>query len=98
MSCRCVTNDDRLHTIDSVHANDFSVGHYGKLAAIAVCRWAEASTLTLHRPRVPGAQHEQHTPPELHCLECSAECACIVTGHDEIDGSELYDFHHLQCK
>jgi len=87
-----VTDDDRLDPIDSVHANNFGVGHYCKLTAVAVRRWAEASTITLHRFRSAGAQHEQHAQPALYSLKSRAECACIVTGHDEIDGSR-HAFH-----
>jgi len=82
-----VTDDDRLHAIDSVNANDFGVRHHRKPTVVHVRGPAEPSANALHLSRVAGMQHDQHASPALHRVNSRSECRFIVTGHDEIDGS-----------
>ena len=82
-----MTDDDRLHAIDSVHADDLGVRHHRKLAVVSVRGSAEASAKALHHSRVARTQHDEHAQAAPHSVDSRSECGSVVTGDDEIDGS-----------
>lgn len=82
-----LTDDDRLHAFDSVHADDFCVRHHRKLSAAQVRGSAEAPAKALHASHIAGTQHDQHATLPLHSVHSRGESGPVVAGHDEIDGS-----------
>jgi len=42
----------------------------------------------LHRSRVARTQHDERASAALHSVDRRSECGSVVTGHDEIDGSD----------
>ena len=83
-----MTNDDSLDATDAVHADDFGVRHHFKLTVVCARGSAEASAKPLHRSRVARTQHDERASAALHSVDRRSECGSVVTGHDEIDGSD----------
>jgi hypothetical protein len=77
-----VPDDDRLHAIDSVHADDFCVRHHPELTLGGS---AEAPQACRHS-RVPRTQHNERTLAAPHRIHGRRDCDCLVAGHNEIDG------------
>jgi hypothetical protein len=77
-----VTDDDCLHRIDSVHADDFGIRHHRHLTMRGS---AEASN-AWHDSRVARTQHDEHMLAAPHSVPRRSECGFLVTGYDEIDG------------
>ena len=82
-----VADHDCLHTIDSVHADDVGVRHHRKLTTVCVRGPAETSANALHRSRIAGTQHDEHTAAAPHGVDSRGDRGSAATGHDEVDGS-----------
>lgn len=85
MSGPPVPDDDRLHAMDSVHADDFGVRHHCKLTVRCLGPSPQVASKPSCCSRVGCAQHEEHPLAAADSVDDRSECVAAVAGYDEIN-------------
>lgn len=83
-----MADDDGLHTIDSVHADDFGSRHHRDQTGFRARGLTQASPQASPDSRVARPQDDEHVPAALQSGGSGSERAATATGNDEIAGSD----------
>jgi hypothetical protein len=87
-ACSHVTDDDGLHAVDSVHADDFCVRHHRQLIPGGSAQASQAS----HHSRTDRTQDNEHTLAAPQSINGCSDGGSLVASDNEIDGCVL---HHI---
>jgi len=82
-----MTDDDCLHCLDSVHADDFGIRYHRKVTGVRSRRLADASPKPLRLPRIAGTQDDKHASAAPEDVDGRSACVPSIAADDEIDGS-----------
>ena len=82
-----MTDDDCLHSIDSVHADDFGTRHHPKPTGVRTHRLAKASPKPSRLSRVAGTQDDENASAVPEGIDSRSACAPAITADYEIDSS-----------
>jgi hypothetical protein len=77
-----VTDDDGLHTVDSVHADDFCVRHHGQPSL----RGSAQASQAWHCARTGRAQDNEHTLAAPESIHGRSDSGALIADRNEIDG------------
>ena len=82
-----MTDDDGLHCIDSVHADDFGTRHHPKLTTVRARRLAQASPKSLRLSRIARTQDDENSSAAPEGIDRRSARGRAIAADDEIDGS-----------
>ena len=82
-----MTDDDCLHCIDSVHADDFGTRHHPKLTGVRARRLAQASPKSLRLSRIARTQDDENSSAAPEGVDSRGARGPAIAADDEIDGS-----------
>jgi len=82
-----MTDDDRLHGIDSVHADDVGTRHHPELTGVRARRPAQASPKSLRLLRIPRTQDDENSSAAPEGGDSRRARGPAIATDDEIDGS-----------
>lgn len=80
-------DDDRLHGVDAVHADDFGARHHPEAAGRRASRLAQASPKSLRLSRIAGPQDDENASAAAEGIDSRSARGPAVAADDEIDGS-----------
>ena len=87
-SCLCVSDNDRLYAIDTVHAHDLGPRHHRDLAGGHARASAEASPKASPYSRLARTQDDENASAALQSVDSSSVRVAAVTENDKIDRSD----------
>ncbi len=82
-----MTDDDGLHGIDSVHADDFGTRHHRELTKSRVRGLAQACPESLRLSRIARTQDDEHPSAAPEGIDSRGARGPATAADDEIDGS-----------
>ena len=82
-----MTDDDCLHGIDSVDADDIGTRHHAELTGVRARRLAQASPKSLRLPRIARTQDDEHSSAAPEGIDRRSARGPAIAADDEIDGS-----------
>jgi len=82
-----MTDDDRLHCIDSVHADDFGTRHHLQLTGVRARRLAQPSPKSLRLSCIARTQDDKNASAAPKGLDRRSARGPAIAADDEIDGS-----------
>ena len=83
-----MTDDDGLHSIDSVRADNLGTCHDHKLTAVSRPGFEEAPPKTPRYPGVGRTQDDEHAPAAPQSADSGSAPGTGVAGDDEIDAPD----------
>ena len=82
-----MTDDDCLHCIDSVHADDFGIRHHPELTGVRSRRLAQPSPKSLRLSRIARTQDDEHSSAVTEGIDSRRARGGAIAADDEVDGS-----------
>ena len=82
-----MTDDDCLHCINSVHADDFGIRHHPKLTGVRARRLAQGSPKSLRLSRIVRTQDDENPSAAPEGIDSCSARGSAIAADDEIDGS-----------
>jgi hypothetical protein len=82
-----MTDDDRLHCLDAVHADDFGTRHHPQLTGVRARRLAQESPKSLRLSRIARTQDDEHSCAAPEGIDSRSARGPAIAADDEIDGS-----------
>jgi hypothetical protein len=82
-----MSDDDCLHCIDSVHADDLGTRHHPELTGVRARRLAQASPKSSCLSRIAGTHDDENSSAAPEGIDRRSACAPAIAADDEIDGS-----------
>ncbi|SRR6476661_1865980 len=83
-----MTDDDRLHAVDSVRANNLGTCHHAQLIAIGTRGFKEARPKTSCDSRIDRTQDDENAIAALQSPDSHPARGAAVAGDDDIDGPD----------